>query len=318
MLDLMIIFGIAVYVAWGMGANNESMSILAGSGFTSTTVAAILGGTMVFTGSLLLGHLVETTIAKGLVLLEITLIDAFIIMFSAATWLTVATFMGWPVSSTHSVVGAAIGLGLMKGGLNTISWGNLATIVAAWMFSPLIGLFCAMLIVRLVEPIWRRSVLGLMDVVKTARKSAVLLLLFSCLAAFSRGANDVPNATAFLSTLYGEPLLARFIGGMGMALGLMILGRRVIRSVGFNLTKLDLVAALSAQVSLTLILTTGTLLRIPLSATHILIGALTGVGLTRRVWVNVGKIRGIMYMWVATFLVTMLTCAIIYSLASVF
>lgn len=103
-----------------------------------------------------------------------------------------------------------------------------------------------------------------------------------------------------------------------MALGLMILGRRVIRSVGFNLTKLDPMAALSAQASVMLVLITGTLLGIPLSATHILIGAITGVGLTRRVWVNIGKIREIIYAWTATFLVTMLICTIIYLLKSVF
>jgi len=318
LLDLLIIFGIAVYVAWSMGANNESMSILAGSGFASTTIAAILGAIMVLAGSLLLGHLVETTISRGLLLLEITLNDALIIMLSAAIWLTVATCLGWPVSNTHSVIGATIALGLMKGGLSTVNWENLAAIMAAWMVSPLIGLFCAMLMVRLVERVWHRSVLGLMDLVKTARRSALLLLLLSCLTTFSRGANDAPNATAFLSTLYGEPLLVRFICGIGMMLGLITFGRRVIRSVGFNLTKLDPVAALSAQVSVMLILMAGTLLRIPLSASHILIGAVTGVGLTRRVWVNIGKIRKIIYAWVTTFLITMLICATIYSLASVF
>ncbi|MEM2050689.1 MAG: inorganic phosphate transporter [Thermoproteota archaeon] len=318
MLDLLIVFGIAVYVAWSMGANNESMSIFAGSGFTSATVAAILGATMVFTGSLILGHLVETTIAKGLMFLEITPIDAFTIMLSAAIWLTVATCLGWPVSSTHSVVGAAIGLGLMKSGLSIINWENLATIIVAWVFSPLIGLFCAMLMVRLLRHVWHRRVLGLRDLVKTTSKSAVLLLFCSCFTTFFRGANDVPNATAFLSTVYRDPLIVRFIGGTGMALGLMILGRRVIRSVGFNLTKLDPMAALSAQASVMLVLITGTLLGIPLSATHILIGAITGVGLTRRVWVNIGKIREIIYAWTATFLVTMLICTIIYLLKSVF
>ncbi|MBO3832257.1 MAG: inorganic phosphate transporter [Candidatus Brockarchaeota archaeon] len=318
MLDLLIILGIAVYVAWSMGANNESMSILAGSGFMGTTMAAMLGAVMVLTGSLLLGHPVETTIAKGLMMLEITPMDVFIIMFPAATWLAVATFLGWPVSSTHSVVGAAIGLGLVKGGLSSINWVNLAVIMAAWVFSPLMGLFCAMLMVMLVGRIWRRSLHGLRDVTRIARKSAVLLLLCSCFTAFSRGANDVPNATAFLSTVYGDPLLIRFIGGAGMALGLMALGRRVIRTVGFNLTRLDPVAALSAQASVMLILLTGTLLGIPLSATHILIGAVTGVGLTRRVWVNIEKIREIMYAWVATFLITMLISAIIYSSTVVF
>lgn len=244
--------------------------------------------------------------------------DALIIMLSAAIWLTVATCLGWPVSNTHSVIGATIALGLMKGGLSTVNWKNLAAIMAAWMVSPLIGLFCAMLMVRLVERVWHRSVLGLMDLVKTARRSALLLLLLSCLTTFSRGANDAPNATAFLSTLYGEPLLVRFICGIGMMLGLITFGRRVIRSVGFNLTKLDPVAALSAQVSVMLILMAGTLPRIPLSASHILIGAVTGVGLTRRVWVNIGKIRKIIYAWVTTFLITMLICATIYSLASVF
>jgi len=296
-----------------MGANNESMSILAGSGFVGTTTATILGGVMVFIGSLFLGHLVETTIGRGLMSVEATLMDALIIMFSAAAWLTVASYLGQPVSSTHSVVGAALGLGLMKGGLSIINWEKLIAIMVAWMISPLMGLFCTILMVRVVRRIWLRRILGLKDVMKTAQKSALLLLFCSCFTAFFRGANDVPNATAFLSIVYGDPLLVRFIGGIGMALGLMILGRKVVRSIGFNLTKLDPVAALSSQVSVMLILFTGTLLGIPLPATHILIGAVTGAGLTRKVWVNIKKIKEIMYSWVATFLVTMLICVTVYS-----
>lgn len=91
MLELLIGFGIALYIAWSIGANDETMSLLAGSGYVNVKVAAVLGAAMAFLGSIFLGHYVEATIGEKLLLVKIDLTDILNILFSAATWLTIAS-----------------------------------------------------------------------------------------------------------------------------------------------------------------------------------------------------------------------------------
>jgi len=312
MLELIIVFGIALYVAWSIGANDETMSLLAGSGFVNVLMAAALGGIMAFLGSIFFGYRVEATVGKGLVLMEITLMDVLVIMFSVATWMTAASYWEWPISTTHSTIGAAIGLGLIKGGLGVINWGSLTAVAIAWVLSPLIGLFGTVLTVKVIERVWHKYAFGLRSEIKIARGSAVLLLIASCFTAFSRSANDIAKATAFFSVIYGSPLLVRFVGGVGMMLGLLVLGRRVIKSVGLNLTKLNPMTALSAQVTTALTIFIGTFLGLPLSTTHILVGAVIGVGLTKGIWMNVKGLKEILYASIATFLGTIIISVIIY------
>jgi len=104
----------AIYIAFSTGANDETMAPLARSGFVKVGMAALLGGIMAFFGAVFLGYKVEETIGKKLLVGTVTTTDAVIIVFSIATWLTVASYWGWPISTTHSSVGAAVGLGLMK------------------------------------------------------------------------------------------------------------------------------------------------------------------------------------------------------------
>jgi PiT family inorganic phosphate transporter len=137
--------------------------------------------------------------------------------------------------------------------------------------------------------------------IRLARTSAVILLMLSVLTAFFRGANDIANATAFLSLVWGDPLLTRLVCGLGMGLGLIMLGRRVVRSVGVSLVELNPLMALSVQLLITLIMGVGTWAGLPLSGTHILVAAVVGVGATKRVWINIKGLREILSTWVTTF-----------------
>ncbi len=85
---------------------------------------------------------------------------------------------------------------------------------------------------------------------------------------------------------------------------MLTLGRRVIKSVGLKIIKLDPVAALGIQLSTFLVVFLGTWLGMPLSTTHVLVGALAGLGLERGVWVNVRRLRRTTYVWLATFIMT--------------
>ena len=302
MAQFLLLLGllIALYIAWSIGANDETMANLAGSKFVSVTTAVLLGAIMDFLGAVLLGYKVEETIGKGLLNYRITERDALVVIISVALWLTIASSYGWPISTTHSVVGACIGLGLVKIGITAINWSTLAEIVLAWLLSPFIGLFCTVVIIKLLGKLVNRYARGLIVKVRVTYLSAYLLLVWSCISAFSRGANDIANATALLSTIYGNSLLVRIICGLGMSLGLVTIGRRVVRSVGFSLSSLDPFTALTVQISVALTMLVGTWAKLPLSGTHILIGSIIGIGIARGTWLNVGNIKKIVLVWILT------------------
>jgi len=181
-----------------------------------------------------------------------------------------------------------------------------------WVLSPLIGLFGAMIVMRAARHFLRKRTAGLEREMKIARLSAVPLVIWSCVYAFSWGANDIAAATAFFSVIYGNSLLVRIVVGLGMLLGSMFLGRRVTRSVGLKLVRLDPVMALSAEMTVAIIMLLGTLLGLPLSGTHILVGAVIGVGSARGIWINVKGLKQIVATWLATFFIAIIMCAIIF------
>jgi len=306
----------ALYIAWSIGANDETMANLAGSRFVSVTAAVLLGAVMDFLGAVLLGHKVEETLGHELLRSPVTEVDAFVVVLSVAIWLTAASWYGWPISTTHSVVGACIGVGVVKSGLFGVNWWTLSKIAAAWVLSPLAGLASTVVVLKGLSSIVNRCARGLVRRVRVTYISAYLLLIWSCLSAFSRGANDIANATAFLAVIHGNPALVRAVCGLGMALGLVTIGRRVIRSVGFSLSSLDPFAALVVQMSVALTMLIGTLAKLPLSGTHILVGSIIGVGLARGVWIDVGNVRRIFLMWALTFPATMVTAAALSLVAS--
>jgi PiT family inorganic phosphate transporter len=102
----------------------------------------------------------------------------------------------------------------------------------------------------------------------------------------------------------------------GMAIGLFVVGRKVIQAVGVNLVKLDPISALSSQIAVALTMLAGTYLGIPLSGTHVLVGAVVGLGLSKGIWVNMKGVTEITYTWIATFLGAAAISGALYLLVS--
>jgi len=302
-MDPLIIasFLVAFYIAWSIGANDETMATLAGSGYVSIAAAALLGAILDFLGAVFMGHMVEKTIGEGLIAGQVTVADTFIILLAVATWLIAASYWGWPISTTHSTVGAAIGLGIYKYGLSGVKWISLSRVIASWIISPLVGLLGAIAVYKVARKIYLRKVKGFRQLLTVSKYSTVLLAIWTAYTAFFRGANDIANATGFLSYVSGHPILTRVICGAGMALGLLILGRRVIKSVGVQLVELDPFSALCAQVSVAITLCIGTLLALPLSGTHVLVSAVLGIGVARKSWINIKGLKEILATWGFTF-----------------
>lgn len=137
-----------LYMAWNIGANDvaNAMGTSVGSGALTLKQAIMVAAVFEFGGALLVGGTVTKTISKGIVDVTAFQGDPLTVaagmtccLLAAAIWLHVATTVGWPVSTTHSIVGAVVGFGLIAGGLDAVDWGTMAKIVASWVVSPLMG-----------------------------------------------------------------------------------------------------------------------------------------------------------------------------------
>lgn len=150
-LILACLFGF--FMAWGVGANDvaNAMGTSVGSGALTIRQAIVIAVLLEFTGAYLAGGSVTETIRKGIIdptmplLLEnpnLLVYGMLASLLSAGTWLLVATHFGWPVSTTHSIIGAIVGFAAVGISAEAVSWGKVGAIVASWVISPLMsGLF---------------------------------------------------------------------------------------------------------------------------------------------------------------------------------
>ncbi len=304
-MDLFFVLSalLAFYIAWSIGANDETMAVVAGSGFTSIGIAVAIGALMDFLGAVVASEAVEKTMGVSLLAFTPTDKDFFIILFATATWLVIASYRGWPISTTHSAVGAALGIALLRRGLEGVNAGVVWKILSGWVFSPIFGLLGSFILYKVFEHLYlkRSSSRGIVLDLKVAKACSIALVAWAAATSFFRGGNDAANATAFLLRIYPYPLYVRLLGGVGIALGLIILGRRVVKNVGTQLVVLDPATGLTVQLSTALTLAFGTLMGFPLSGTHVLVAALAGIGLAKRSWINLANLKEILLTWVITF-----------------
>jgi PiT family inorganic phosphate transporter len=168
--------GLALYMAWGIGANDvaNAMGTSVGSGSLTIRRAIIVAGLLEFCGAFLAGGHVTDTVRKGILdTTEFAVRPEFLVygmlaaLAAAATLLLGATWFGLPVSTTHSIVGAIVGFGSVGLGLGAVNWAKVAQIVASWVTSPVMGGVLAFLIFRLVQ----RTVLNRDDPMEAAKKA---------------------------------------------------------------------------------------------------------------------------------------------------
>jgi len=287
----------SLYIAWGIGANDETMAMAASGSNWSIDRIAIFGAIFALVGAAMFGYSVEKTIGTGLLLIESSQRTDLIIIISTAIWLTAASWFGWPVSTTHTAVGAVIGVGFMSGGLSTINWSKFSSVSVGWVLSPFIGFLFSWIACR----ITRKFIEVDEQEKKMSRNWIFLTFATALMTEFWRGANDVGNATAFMGSGLPSYLPPRLIGGIGMAVGLIVLGRRVISAVGTQITRLTPRSAFITQAMTVVLIAIGTLLGLPLSGTHILVGALWGAGVATKRKVNTKMILYSGVVWIFTF-----------------
>jgi PiT family inorganic phosphate transporter len=145
-LILAIIFGL--YMTWGIGANDlaNAMGTSVGAGAVTIKQAICIAIIFEFSGAVIAGGHVTSTIRKGIIdptaivnSPEILVYGMLASLLAAAFWLMIASWKGWPVSTTHSIIGALIGFAIVGIGPDAVKWGKVGSVVGSWVVSPVVG-----------------------------------------------------------------------------------------------------------------------------------------------------------------------------------
>lgn len=307
-----------IFAGWTLGANDaaNSMGTAVGAKVRSIREAVIIVGVFSLAGALLFGHSVIKTIGRGIVPLDQidphqSTIIALTAMLASGIWLFAATYLKLPVSTTHSIVGAVAGAGLAAGNV-PIYWAQLVEIVMAWVLTPLGSAVLGYVLYQLLR-IFVLKRFNLPD-----RIWVWPLTLSGMYMAFSWGANDVANATGLMVGVgLVSPFQAAFLGGIAIVVGIATWGYRVMETVGTRITNLLPAMAFIAEVAAALNVHLYTILGLPVSTTHSVVGAIFGVGLVlgRRA-VDVRTVRDIVLAWAATPAAAGVVALVLYTILS--
>ena len=364
------------YMALNIGANDVANNVGPAVGSRALTLlgALVIAAVCESAGALLAGGDVVSTISKGII--DPSLVDdtsVFVLammsaLLAAALWVNLATCIGAPVSTTHSVVGGVMGAGIAAVGFQLVNWNTMGAIAASWVISPLIGGVIAACFLAFIKtnviyrddkiaaarrwvPVlvavmagafsWYLSVKGLKRVWRPEIQTVIVtslivflavwaiihplirrqsegmenrnqslrvlfripLICSAALLSFAHGANDVANAigplAAILSTVQsGEisskvevPIWIMMIGAFGISLGLFLYGPKLIRMVGDQITKMNPMRAYCVALSAAITVIIASWLGLPVSSTHIAVGAVFGVGFFREYYTKRSKRR---------------------------
>ena len=149
-----------IYMACNIGANDvaNAMGTSVGSKALTFKQAIMIAAVAEFAGAFFVGGHVSDTIRKGM--LDPTIFEAvpyhlvygmISALLAAALWLHIASYLGWPVSTTHSIVGGVVGFGIIAGGMDVISWGKIGQVVLSWVVSPVMGGLVAFLVFKFIN-----------------------------------------------------------------------------------------------------------------------------------------------------------------------
>ncbi|MEM2006657.1 MAG: inorganic phosphate transporter [Sulfolobales archaeon] len=323
MSEIAIVTGLVLSacIAWSIGANDmaNSTSIAVGSGVLRIRTAMLVFASMLTLGSVLQGFMVMKTLGRGVVS-DMDIYCAISSSLAAFTWIMVATSLGLPISTSHSITGAVVGVALSRlllGGSSSINLHILNTIILSWITSPLAAAALAVPSYLVVEKLFKRSV-SIGDSI--ARSIVIVLTAFS---AYSFGANDVANATGVyvgaISKYFGTPdlytmrLLSLF-SSIIMAFGGIIMGKRVLVTLAYRITRLDTLMAIAAGLANAFTVWFFTTIPylllgygLPISTTYAAAGAIMGASIAKNrgfKGVRVRQVVVIVIAWVLTLPVT--------------
>jgi len=344
-----------LYMAWMIGANDvaNAMGTSVGSGALTLLAAIALAAVLEFAGAVLLGSSVTETISKGIV--EISLFEAtgpwgedgpvllalgmLCALLGSAVWLHLATHLGLPVSTTHSIAATkrfAPYLVAVTTAVMVLSFIYKA-LKNRWEAPPVLLAVGAAAGVGVVVGVLAGAFLRNSTTARftnpydyVERMFALLQIATACFVAFAHGANDVANAVgplaavvslyrtgyAEVATTVGVPFWILVLGGGGIVLGLATLGYKVIATIGREITEITPTRGFCAEFGAATTVLVASSLGLPISTTHTLVGGVIGVGFAQGIGaLNLSMVRNIVRSWIATVPVAAGVSALLFVLA---
>jgi len=230
LLILACIFG--VFMAWGVGANDvaNAMGTSVGSRALTIKQAILVAMVFEFLGAYLAGGEVTSTIRKGIVdpvimtenpdLLVFGMLSA---LLAAGTWLLIASILGWPVSTTHSIVGAIVGFAAVGISMEAVAWDKVGTIVASWVVSPLLAGTISFWLFRSVQ----KLILNTEDPFSNAKRYIPLYMFavgfLIAMVTLVKGLKHVLSDSAFQPNFFQSMGVSAVIGVLVALLGIRMM-----------------------------------------------------------------------------------------------
>jgi PiT family inorganic phosphate transporter len=314
---VLVIIGIALVFDFTNGFHDSANSI---STVVSTKVlsprnAVIFAASFNFIAAFGFGVAVASTISK---IIKLDFVSTAVIPYivlgaltGAISWNLITWFFGLPTSSSHALIGGLSGAGLSAAGTAAIKWSTVETVAFFMVVSPLIGLACGYLFMAVI-----------LNLTKDANKQSTetyfrRLQLFSAAAySFSHGTNDAQKTMGIIVPLlfsigyFGAsadpnnlpvPFWVILAAHAAIALGTLSGGWRIVRTMGYKITKLRPVHGFAAETAGASTIIGASVLGIPVSTTHIICTSIMGVGTTMGTsTVKWGVARTIMWAWILT------------------
>ena len=315
---LIIFLVISIIISFAIGANDETMAPLYGSRILNMKQILILAAIFAIAGAILLGEGVAKSVGDKILLLDYETLsisqDAVVmtILISTAIVLILSSALGLPISSTHATIGGIIGLGLLLGGGEGVNWNTILEMSIWWLASPIVGYTVTYGVVKLLNKRKLKHLKGFQAYERSENKYSYIILIIICITAFSRAGNDCSNAIGIVVGV-GDDInitLLLIMTGFGLAAGLGVLGRIVIKNLG-KMTELRPSTAFAVQVPTAAVMLIGTIQKIPLSGSHLLVASLVGLSKASNSPMKKGLWK-IIAIWLLTFPIAAILSIILY------
>ncbi len=306
-LVAVVVLGLAFDYINGFHDTANAIATVVATRVLSPLQAVLMAAGLNFVGALT-GTAVASTVGKGIVepgaVTQQLVISA---LLSAIAWDLLTWYYGIPSSSSHALVFSIVGAGLATGGYTILGWDGIEKVLAGLVISPAVGFLGAFLLMELLLNVFFRAHPALVSGVFGRAQ-----LVSSMYMAFSHGGNDAQKTmgviTMALASYYGwtgaewaVPTWVVMAAALAMALGTMLGGWRIIRTMGLKVVELRPIDGFAAETAAATVIELASRLGIPISTTHTISSAILGVGATRRLSaVRWGVAGSIVTAWIVT------------------
>jgi len=323
---LAIGFLLSFLMAIALGGNDAASPCanVVGARVLSIRQSIVLFAIFSTVGALTQGHMNMKTIGTGLVP-YINLLGAIVIVLTAFTWIMICNKMGYEISVTQTIIGCITGYGIAAFGVGGIKWDLIQKVILSWFTSPILA---AILAYNLHKALTRLA----QKYESVQRRMPTMIKIALCYSAYAFGSNDIANATGVYVSVAQMVLgsspegrvmfLLAAIGSVGVVIGGLWLGPRVIETVAFKIVKLSVISGTAAEITNALVVHMFVTIPyiligygLPVSTSLANVGALVGVGYASMGSTGINKrtVAVLMTSWVCSVFVTALVTYMVYS-----